>query len=99
VTGDGSEDVIVGVALPGADALVRMAQCGSGCLERREQVQLSWWHGSGSGGFAARVDRAVGPAPNSLAFGTVGHPGPDLVVANTTAPFAQVSYLTNASQL
>jgi len=40
VTGDGSEDVIVGVALPGADAVMRMAQCGSGCLERREQVVL-----------------------------------------------------------
>jgi hypothetical protein len=64
-----------------------------------EGGQLSWWHGSGSGGFAARVDRAAGPAPNCLAFGTVGSPGPDLVVANTTAPFAQVSYLTNASQL
>jgi hypothetical protein len=61
--------------------------------------QLSWWHGSGSGGFAARVDRAAGPALNSLAFGTVGSPRPDLVVANTTAPFGQLSYLTNASQL
>jgi hypothetical protein len=61
--------------------------------------QLSWWHGSGSGSFAARVDRAAGPALNSLAFGTVGSPRPDLVVANTTAPFGQLSYLTNASQL
>lgn len=38
VTGDGSDDVIVAVSLPGADALVRMAPCGGGCLERREQV-------------------------------------------------------------
>ena len=62
--------------------------------------QLSWWQGSGTGGFAVRVDRAAGPAPNRLAFGTVGgSPRADLVVANTSAPFAQVSYLTNASQL
>ena len=63
-------------------------------------AQLSWWHGSGTGGFAARVDRAAGPAPRSLAFGAVGGTArADLVVANTTEPFAQVSYLTNASQL
>jgi len=62
--------------------------------------QLSWWQASGTGGFAVRVDRAAGPAPNRLAFGTVGgSPRADLVVANTSAPFAQVSYLTNASQL
>jgi FG-GAP-like repeat len=63
-------------------------------------AQLSWWHGSGTGSFAARVDRAAGPSPGGLAFGTVGgSTRADLVVANTTAPFAQVSYLTNASQL
>ncbi len=63
-------------------------------------AQLSWWHGSGTGSFAARVDRAAGPSPGSLAFGTVGgSTRADLVVANTTASFAQVSYLTNASQL
>ena len=38
VTGDGADDVIVAVSLPGADALVRMAPCGGGCLERREEV-------------------------------------------------------------
>jgi FG-GAP-like repeat len=63
-------------------------------------TQLSWWHGLGSGVFSARVDRAAGPAPSDLTFGNVGSNGrADLVVANTTAPFAQVSYLTNASQL
>jgi hypothetical protein len=62
--------------------------------------QLSWWHASGTGGFAVRVDRAAGPAPNRLAFGTVGGaPRADLVVGNTSAPFAQVSYLANASRL
>ena len=61
---------------------------------------LSWWHGLGTGGFAPRVDRAAGPAPNRLAFGHLGGSArPDLVVANVTAGFAQVSYLTNASQL
>ena len=50
--------------------------------------QRSWWHGSGTGGFMLRVDRAARPAPNRLAFGTVsGRPRADLVVANTTAPF------------
>ncbi len=39
VTGDGADDVVVAVSLPGAaDAVVRMAPCGGGCLERREQV-------------------------------------------------------------
>jgi hypothetical protein len=62
--------------------------------------QLSWWHGSGSGSFAGRVDRPAGPAPASLAFGNVGgNPRADLIVANAGAPFALVSYLTNASQL
>jgi hypothetical protein len=50
--------------------------------------RLAWWNGSGTGGFAVRVDRAAGPAPNRLAFGTVGGPRADLVVANTSAPFA-----------
>jgi hypothetical protein len=40
VTGDGAEDVVVAVALPGEDALVRMAPCGDGCLTRREQVPV-----------------------------------------------------------
>lgn len=63
-------------------------------------AQLPWWHGSGTGSFAARVDRAAGPSPGSLALGTVGgSTKADLVVANTTASSAQVSYLTNASQL
>jgi hypothetical protein len=39
VTGDGADDVVVAVTLPeAADAVVRMAPCGGGCLERREQV-------------------------------------------------------------
>lgn len=63
-------------------------------------ARLSWWHGLGTGAFALRVDRAAGPAPNRLAFGNPGGSArADLVVANVTAGFAQVSYLTNASQL
>ena len=47
VTGDGADDVVVAVAVAvavavsvpeAADAVVRMAACGGGCLERREQV-------------------------------------------------------------
>ena len=38
VTGDGADELIVAVTLPEADAVVRMAPCGGGCLERREQV-------------------------------------------------------------
>jgi FG-GAP-like repeat len=63
-------------------------------------AQLSWWHGRGTGSFVLRVDRAAGPGPANLAFGNVGgSPRADFVVTNGTAPFAQVSYLTNASQL
>jgi hypothetical protein len=63
-------------------------------------AQLSWWHGVGNGNFAVRVDRAAGPGPASLAWGNVDASGrADLVVANRIAPFAHVSYLTNASQL
>jgi hypothetical protein len=50
--------------------------------------------------FVGRVDRPAGPGPASLTFGQVGAGArADLVVANATAPFAQVSYLANASQL
>ena len=39
VTGDGADDVVVAVSVPeAAEAVVRMAACGGGCLERREQV-------------------------------------------------------------
>src|SRR5262245_45077123 len=39
VTGDGAQELLVAVTLPdAADAVVRMAPCGGGCLERREQV-------------------------------------------------------------
>jgi FG-GAP-like repeat len=63
-------------------------------------TRLSWWHGQGNGNFAVRVDRDAGPSPGALAFSDGGgSPGPDLVVANSAAPFAQVSYLTNSSQL
>jgi hypothetical protein len=63
-------------------------------------TQLSWWHGFGNGNLAARVDRAAGSEPTNLDLGAVGTgPGPDLVVTNPTSPFAQISYLTNASQL
>ena len=63
-------------------------------------TQLSWWHGLGTGAFATRVDRAAGQAPSGLTFGHVaGSARADLVVANPTAAFAPVSYLTNASQL
>src|SRR5262245_1301738 len=62
--------------------------------------QLSWWHGVANGNFAPRVDRAVNPAPGGLVFADVAAGGrPDLVVTHTAAPFAAVSYLTNASQL
>jgi hypothetical protein len=40
VTGDGSDDVIVGVALPGSDALVRMVPCGGGCLQAHEEIPV-----------------------------------------------------------
>jgi hypothetical protein len=62
--------------------------------------QLSWWHGVGSGQFAARVNRAAGPGPANFAFGNVGGSlRADLVLGSATAPFAEVSYLTNSSQL
>jgi len=63
-------------------------------------TRLSWWHGVGNGSFAVRVDRAVSPAPGGLVFADVAAGGrPDLVVTHSAAPFAAVSYLTNASQL
>jgi hypothetical protein len=138
VTGDGSDDVIVAVSLPGSDAVVRMLPCGGGCLERREQVAV--------GGDLGRIDAgdfdgdgvedvAVATSVDARVYfggtATAGRPeglvAEDLVVAavpefepwsrvvagdfdddgdadiglvaNASAPFAQVSYLTNASQL
>ena len=67
--------------------------------------RISWWHGNGDGTFVevngqSRVDRAAGPGANALATGLLaGDTRPDLLVANSTAPNAQVTILPNASVL
>ncbi|HKA82839.1 MAG TPA: VCBS repeat-containing protein [Acidimicrobiales bacterium] len=100
-TGFGSGGALTSLPSPAADMVLRDIDLdGNVDFLASDGAQLSWWHGLGTGAFTARVDRAAGPAPRSPAFGTVGGGArADLVVANSSAPFAQVSYLTNASQL
>jgi hypothetical protein len=100
-TGFGSDGMVTSLPVRAADLELRDIDLdGKVDFLASDRDQLSWWHGLGNGSFVVRVDRAAGPGPTSLAFGNVGgSPRADLIVANATAPFAQVSYLTNASQL
>src|SRR5262249_28562345 len=65
---------------------------------------IAWWNGIGNGQFLtvngnSRFDRSAGPSPTALALGDVGGNAlPDVVVANSDQPSAQLSVLTNNSQ-
>jgi FG-GAP-like repeat len=93
-------------------ALTSVAEDGSGLVLRDLDLdghvdllaagsgEVRSWQGTGTGTFASQVRRDAGPSPRHPELGTrSGAPGPDVLVSNIGAPFAQISYLGNASQL
>jgi hypothetical protein len=100
-TGFGAGGAVTSLSTPASPLGLRDIDLDSNVdLLVSDGVRLSSWQGLGNGGFAVPVDRDAGPNPRGAALSNAGgRPGPDLVVANASAPFAQVSYLTNASQL
>jgi hypothetical protein len=100
-SGFGDDGAVTSVAEDGSEIALRDIDLdGHVDLLATSDTGLRWWHGTGNGAFIVPIRRDAGPNPRNLELDTrSGAPGPDLLVTNSTAPFAQVSYLVNASRL